>query len=61
MKINSIIIFINVFKNIFIYFNVNVNFYIDINIIFNRKIKIIKFYLIILLRYIFFKIIINLR
>ena len=53
MKINLIVIFVNVFKNIFAYFDVNADFYIDMNIVFNRKIKIIKYYLAILLKFIF--------
>ena len=36
-KINAIVIFINVFKDIFVCFNVHVNFNVDINIVFNRK------------------------
>ena len=47
-KINAIVIFINVFEDVFVYLNVRVNFYININIVFDRKIKIIKHYLTIL-------------
>ena len=52
-KIDLIIIFINVFKDIFISFDVNAYFHIDINIIFNRQIRIIKYHLTILLKFIF--------
>ena len=43
-KINAIITFINVLKDIFAYFNVRADFNVNVNIIFNRKIKIIKYY-----------------
>ena len=52
-KINAIVIFINVFKDVFIYFNVRVNLYVNINIVFDRKIKIIKYHLTILFEIIF--------
>ena len=36
LKINLIVIFINVFKDIFANFNINAYFHINVNIIFNR-------------------------
>ena len=52
-KINSIIISINVFKDVFVNFDVYTHFHVDINVIFDRKIKIIKNHSTILFEFIF--------
>ena len=52
-KIDLIIIFINVFEDVFANFDVNAYFHINVNIIFNRQIRIIKHYLTILFKFIF--------